>query len=284
MNASVWKSEEGRNLVLARYRAHLGSGLGEGTERRTFDTSFGPTFTVGRAAPGKPPVVLLHGSASNSASWLGVLPLYARRFSAHCLDIPGEPGLSAPARLRLASDAPSRWLGECLDALGLERAAIVGMSLGGWYALDFATRHPERVSALSLFSSGGIAPQRIGFLFTALACLALGAPGRRLLARAIYRDVELPEELLDYQALVSRHFRPLAEPLPIFTDASLARLAMPVQFFAGERDALLRTAEAVARLRALLPGADARLLAGAGHAIVDRFGESEAFLAAALLT
>ncbi len=283
MKASVWKTEAGRDLVLARYRAHLDSSLGEGTERRFLDTSYGPTFTVGMAAPGKPPVVLLHGSASNSASWLGVLPLYARRLSAHCLDIPGEPGLSSPERLRLASDAPSRWLGECLDALGLERVAFVGMSLGGWYALDFAARHPERVSALSLFAAGGIAPQRIGFLFTALACLALGAKGRRLLARAIYRDAEIPEELLEYQALVSRHFRPLAEPLPIFPDSSLARLAMPLQYIAGEHDALLRAADSVARLEALLPGADARLVAGAGHAIIDRFGESEAFLAGALL-
>lgn len=93
----------------------------------------------------------------------------------------------------------------------------------------------------------------------------------------------MPEELLEYQALVSRRFKPLAEPLPIFADESLARLSMPVQFLAGERDALLHTSRAVARLGALLPHADARLLADTGHAIVERFGDSEAFLARALL-
>jgi len=281
VNKSVYKSAEGRQIVEAAYRKHLDSDLAAGLTQRRVDTPFGSTFVLEKAAFGKPPLVLLHGSVSNSASWLGVIPLFARDFSVHCVDIPGEPGLSEPGRVPLASDAPEAWLRRTLDALGLDRVAILGMSLGGWYALNFAVRNPERVSALSLISVGGIGPQRISFIFKALFFLLLGKRGQALLNRAIYHKAVVPPEMLEYQALVSRHFVPVAEPLPIFSDQELARLDMPVQYFGGDRDALLDAKRAVERLGRVLPGARAVLLEDTGHAIVDRFEAARDFLARA---
>lgn len=278
MGISVHRSEEGREIIRKAYLGHLASDLAAGLTQRTVETPLGATFVVAKNAAGKPPLVLLHGSVSNSASWLGVIPLYSRNFSVYCLDIPGEPGLSTPERFKLASDAPERWLGGALDALGLDRVAFVGMSLGGWYAVNFAVRHPERVSALSLISAAGMAPQKAGFLFKALFCMMLGTRGQAMLNKAIYHKAVMPPEILAYQALVAKHFRPLSEPLPLFSDAQLARLTMPLQYFGGDRDALLNTGASVDRLRRLLPHAEAQLLADTGHAIVDRFGESEAFL------
>lgn len=278
MGVSVYRSEEGREIIRKAYLGHLASELAAGLTQKTVETPLGGTFVVARSTAGKPPLVMLHGSVSNSASWLGVIPLYARNFSVYCLDIPGEPGLSTPERFPLASDAPELWLRGALDALGLDRVAFVGMSLGGWYALNFAVRHPGRVSALSLISAGGIAPQRVGFLFKALFFLMLGTRGQAMLNKAIYHKTVMPEEILAYQSLVAKHFRPLGEPLPLFSDAQLARLTMPLQYFGGDRDALLDTRAAVDRLRRLLPHAEARLLEDTGHAIVDRFADSEDFL------
>lgn len=280
MNKPVYKSADGRRIVEAAYRAYLDSELAAGLTQRRIDTVEGSTFVLEKAAPGKPPLVLLHGSVSNSASWLGVIPIFACDFSVYCVDIPGEPGLSEPSRFPLASSSPEAWLKETLDALGLHRVAFLGMSLGGWYALNFAVKNPERVSALSLVSVGGIGAQRIGFLFKALFFLLLGKRGQALLNRAIYLKAEVPAEILEYQALVSKHFIPLSESLPIFTDAELARLDMPVQYFAGDRDALLDAEGAVERFRRILPDAQAVLLEDTGHVIVDRFEVARDFLAA----
>lgn len=282
MNKPVYKTPEGRIIVEAAYRSFLDSELAAGLTQRRIDTAEGSTFVLEKAAPGKPPLVLLHGSVSNSASWLGVIPLFARDFSVYCVDIPGEPGLSEPSRFSLASNSPEAWLKGALDALGLRRVAFLGMSLGGWYALNFAVRNPERVSALSLVSVGGIGAQRIGFLFKALFFLLLGKRGQAYLNRAIYHKAEVPAEILEYQALVTRHFIPVSEPLPVFTDAELACLNMPVQYFAGDRDALLDAKGAVERLRRILPGAQAILLEDTGHVIVDRFEAARDFLAEAV--
>lgn len=69
------------------------------------------------------------------------------------------------------------------------------MGLGGWYALNFAVHHPGRVSALSLISTGGIAPQRAGFLFKALFFLMFGTRGHAMLNKAIYHKSVMPEEV-----------------------------------------------------------------------------------------
>jgi len=278
MRGSVYRSAEGREIIRKAYLGHLASGMAAGLARKTVDTPLGTTFVVEKSAPGKPPLVLLHGSVSNSASWLGVIPLYARNFSVYCLDIPGEPGLSTPERFPLSSDAPERWLRGALDALGLERAAFLGMSLGGWYALNFAVHNPGRVSALSLISAGGMAPQKAGFLFKALFFLMLGNHGQAMLNKAIYHKTVMPQEILEYQALVSKHFRPLSEPLPLFSDAELSRLTMPLQYFGGDKDALLNTRRSVVRLKRLLPQAEAFLLKDTGHAVVDRFADIAEFL------
>ncbi|MEL7554571.1 MAG: alpha/beta hydrolase [bacterium] len=278
MNRAVYKSEEGRMLIEAAYRAHLDSPLGANLLKRSIETGMGSTFVVEESGVAKPPLVLLHGSVSNSASWLGVIPLFAERFSVYCLDIPGEPGLSSPERLSLRSESPALWLRGALDALGLDRVAFLGMSLGGWYALNFAVRYPERVGALSLISAGGIGSEKPGFIFKAMIFLLLGKRGQRMLNKAIYHKVEMPKEILEYQALVSRHFRPVNEGLPRFSDEELKALTMPLQYFGGDRDALLDTKTSVGRLAALLPRAEARLLEDTGHAIIDKFGAVNDFL------
>ena len=79
MNRAVYKSEEGRMLIEAAYRAHLDSPLGANLLKRSIETGMGSTFVVEESGVAKPPLVLLHGSVSNSASWLGVIPLFAER-------------------------------------------------------------------------------------------------------------------------------------------------------------------------------------------------------------
>jgi pimeloyl-ACP methyl ester carboxylesterase len=62
----------------------------------------------------------------------------------YAVDIVGEAGNSADNRPPLRTDAYADWLGEVLDALGHDSAAVVGNSLGGWIALKFAVTYPQR--------------------------------------------------------------------------------------------------------------------------------------------
>ena len=88
------------------------------------------------------------------------------------MDVIGEPGLSTPARPPLTSDAYASWLDGVLRGLTVDRASIVGASLGGWLALYYAIRRPARVDRLVLLGPGGIGRQKWGVV------LAATGPGR----------------------------------------------------------------------------------------------------------
>lgn len=278
MNTYVYRSEAGRMLIEQAYRAHLASPLAEKTNQRFIETSFGKTFVIEQSTRDKPPLLLLHGSASNSASWLGVIPLFSEYFSVYCIDIPGETGLSSPNRFPLNSSAPHEWLAEVVDALNVQKTCMLGMSLGGWYAVDYAIRYPDRVAALSLLSSGGIAEQRTNFIFKALFFLMLGKRGQRMLSKAIYYRSDVPNEILEFQAVVSKHFHPVTERLPVFSDEQLVRLTMPVQYFGGDHDVLLDTKKSVERLRSVIAHAEVHVLENTGHAVIDKFEDVKDFL------
>jgi pimeloyl-ACP methyl ester carboxylesterase len=96
-----------------------------------------------------PAVLLLHGGLGDSGLWEPVVPFLAERFRAIRSDLRFYGRSTGP-------NVPWSWQDDSigvLDALGVERAALVGLSLGGRLALDIALAHPDRLWAVA-----GVAP------------------------------------------------------------------------------------------------------------------------------
>ncbi|KOX15768.1 alpha/beta fold hydrolase [Nocardiopsis sp. NRRL B-16309] len=237
-------------------------------------TGQGETFVLACGPAQAPPVVLLHGSGANATAWGGDIAALARGARVYAVDLIGEPGLSAPARAPLEGGAHARWLEEVLDGLGLTDTAVVGMSLGGWMALDLATRRPERVRRLGLLCPGGLGRQSMGKVLGALALRALGPWGKRRAVQAM-TGLSAPEmrPVLEAVERTFARFRPRTERLPRFGDQALGALTMPVLAIVGDRDLMFDSAESAARLHACVPHAQVRVLPGTGHAIL---GQGEA--------
>ncbi len=108
----------------------------------------GVTLAVTRVGEG-PALILLHGIGSSGQSWLPVQDELARAFQLVIPDLRGHGASDKPASGYLIEDYV-RDLGGLLDALALERFAIVGHSLGALIALAWATRNPSRAQALVL--------------------------------------------------------------------------------------------------------------------------------------
>jgi pimeloyl-ACP methyl ester carboxylesterase len=173
-----------------------------------------------RAGESGSPVVLLHGGGLDWAALtyrcsIGPLAESHRVFAP---DLPGFGGSAAP---------PQDWgiahyvqfLGRLLDVLELERASLVGISLGGAIALGFALRSPERVVRLVLVDSHGLGqevPGRVAsYLFVRLPLAnalvwTLLSRSRRLVRKSLHaifhRPAAVSEELVDevYQELQGR--------------------------------------------------------------------------------
>ena len=267
--SAIYRSEAGRELVQARYRELLARWPG-GTRQQRVPTREGETFVVTCGPADAPPAVLLQGSGANAAMWLPDIEAYARRLRVHAVDLIGEPGASAPSRPPLGSAAYAEWLDDVLDGLHLERAALVGVSLGGALALDFAARRPQRVERLVLLAPSGIGRQRSGFLIKAVLLQLLGDRGRRRLlssALGVQPGQAGPheQELGELALLIFKHFRPRLDRVPLVDDATLAGLAPPTLVIAGAQDALLDSHDTARRLRQCAPDVEVRLLPDAGH-------------------
>lgn len=262
---SIYKSAEGERQIRERYLAFLKHWPAPHQYLR-IPTSQGETFVIASGAREAPPLVLLHGGAANSAMWMGDIRTFATVSRVYCVDVIGEPGLSAPSRPPLSSDAYAVWLGEVMNGLSVPRAALVGVSLGGWLALDFANRYPDRVDRVAALCPGGVGRQKLGIVFETLLLRMCGEFGRRKLSeRLLGRPAADPPPPLKAFLEIYRHFRPRMVKLPRFSDDSLRRLRMPLLAIVGGRDVLLDSAETKRRLEFHAPNVEVVFLPEAGH-------------------
>jgi pimeloyl-ACP methyl ester carboxylesterase len=108
-----------------------------------------------RVAGDGPPIVLIHGMLNSSSHWRSVALELARDYTVIAPDLIGH-GDSAAPRGDYSLGAHAASIRDLLAAIGIDRASIVGHSLGGGVAMQFFYQFPQRVERLVLVSSGGL--------------------------------------------------------------------------------------------------------------------------------
>ncbi len=136
----------------------LGSDLGLGTSGppEVYDVTVHGHRVRFRIGGSGPLIVFIHGITGNSEQWQPVMELLCDRFTVVAPDLLGH-GESAKPRGDYSLGAYASGIRDLLIGLGAERATVVGHSLGGGVAMQFAYQFPERCERLVLVSSGGIA-------------------------------------------------------------------------------------------------------------------------------
>ena len=123
-------------------------------------------------------LLLIHGMAGSSDTWRSVIPQLSKKFRVIAPDLLGH-GESAKPRGDYSLGAFAVWLRDFLDELGVSHATVVGHSLGGGVAMQFAYQHPDYATRLVLISSGGLGPD-VGWILRLLS-----APGAELVLPVI---------------------------------------------------------------------------------------------------
>lgn len=100
------------------------------------------------------PFILMHGTGGHLEAFTKNVRALSKKYRVISYDYPGH-GWSTTATTDLEIDDYIDHLIGFMDALGIERAHLSGESLGGWVAIKFAARHPERVGRLVLNTPGG---------------------------------------------------------------------------------------------------------------------------------
>lgn len=119
------------------------------------------TYRMGAARADAPLVLAVHGITSTSRTWLATARALDDRAALIAVDLRGR-GASSALPPTVGLDAHSRDMLAVLDAAGLERAVVVGHSLGAYIAARLAVRHPDRVARLVLVDGGLTIRESVG--------------------------------------------------------------------------------------------------------------------------
>ena len=231
-----------------------------------------------------PDVVLLHGLGDSSIGWQYLEdPLVEAGYRVTIWDALGAGRSHKPAGGDYGIEAHLRRLTQVLDRLNVERAVVVGHSLGGSVALMLAQKHPERTKALFLIDPGAYREGAVDdSLFWDVPLLAEALLGLLCAETLVdygleqnFRDrSKIPEELRRLYireakrdgvvgALIEQE-RQLIPEDPEAWEAGHRQIAVPMLILWGEHDALVPV-EQGRRLAREVPGAELIVLPGLAH-------------------
>ena len=239
-----------------------------------------------------PALVFIHGLGASWQSWLENMPDFAQDHRVVAIDLPGF-GYSEPPDGDISIEYYGRWTCRLLEAIGIESAAVVGNSMGGFVGAELAIRAPERVQRLVVVSAAIFWQTyrraqpllRLARLTDAAAARALAratddiATRRRLrvwaLASAGFRYPHLISPELAHEMVRSARrtdgFLPALEALADYPlDEELPKISCPTLIVWGAHDTLVPAKDAK-RLQELIPGARRVIFERTGHvAMLER--------------
>jgi pimeloyl-ACP methyl ester carboxylesterase len=244
-----------------------------------------------RIAGSGPAILLIHGIGDNSTTWSTVQSKLAQRFTVIAPDLLGH-GKSDKPRADYSVAAYANGMRDLLSVLDIERVTVVGHSLGGGVAMQFAYQFPQLVDRLILVGAGGvtkdvnvafrIASMPMGSEALALLRLPMVLPTLQMVGRiggalfgstGVGRDIpdvlrilaDLPEPTAS--SAFARTLRAVVDwrgQVVTMLDRCYLTESVPVQLIWGSRDSVIPVSHA-RMARAAMPGSQLEVFEGSGH-------------------
>ena len=216
-----------------------------------------------------PPLLLVHGVAMRAEDWSPVLRRLMRTHRVYAPNLLGYGESDKPRDADYSVRTQAVLVRDFLDAMKLRDADVMGVSLGGWVALDFAAEHPERVRRLVLVSSAGLRHKTTlterafsaNNLDELRASLAKQSDNAGVIPTFVLRDLLRGSK---QRAWIVRAQMRSALAGRDLMDGKLARVRMPVLLVSGTNDKIVPF-DVSKNLQKELPQARLVPLAGCGH-------------------
>jgi pimeloyl-ACP methyl ester carboxylesterase len=239
------------------------------------------TRFIEAGSPDNPPLIMLHGTAGSWENFCLNIAAHAKHFHCFAFDMIGS-GLTDKPDFDYETQHYVKHLLDFMDAMKIDRANLIGLSLGARVAARFAIDYPQRIDKLILLSATAYFPAReiqkdIGASRTAAAQNPTWENVREIFKGLVHDESSVPDDLIALRlAIYSRpemkkamsHILALLEPEVYnrnrIPDADWQRLKAPTMIFAAvdHNDVFLETARVVSKL---IPNAQVVEIKGVSH-------------------
>jgi pimeloyl-ACP methyl ester carboxylesterase len=244
-----------------------------------------------RIAGSGPAVLLIHGIGDNSTTWAAVQAKLAQRFTVIAVDLLGH-GQSDKPRADYSVAAYANGMRDLLSVLDIERVTVIGHSLGGGVAMQFAYQFPQLVERLVLVGAGGVtkdvnivlrlASLPLGGEALALLRLPLMLPAVQIAGRAfglVFGSTRLGRDLPDVLRVLADLPEPMASSaftrtlravvdwrgqMVTMLDRCYLTGSIPVQIIWGTHDVVVPVDHAQ-MAHAAMPGSRLEIFERSGH-------------------
>jgi len=223
---------------------------------------------------GSLPAILIHGFGGDLNNWLFNHVDLGKRRAVYALDLPGHGGSSKQVDSGSLGEF-SEVLGGFMSVLGIPRAHLVGHSMGGAVAVEYALAYPERTASLTLIASAGLGPEidsdYVEGFITASRRKDIKPHLEKLFADPSVLGRRLIEDILQFKRLdgveqslrrIAAQFCPGGRQAVVFRDR-LRELQTPTLVIWGAKDRILPVSQA----QALQGPVQTQILPDAGHMV-----------------
>jgi pimeloyl-ACP methyl ester carboxylesterase len=148
---SIFKNEQAEAAYMTAYDSVLDN-WPVPYETKSVSTSFGETHMIVSGPVDGQPIIVLHGGDSDATIMSPLFPALAQSYRVYALDVIGYSGKSKAVKTINDRAGVAEWLTGVLDALSIEKAHMVGWSMGGFLTTNYALEEPDRLNKIVLLA------------------------------------------------------------------------------------------------------------------------------------
>lgn len=265
----LFKSEKGRNTILALYQQKLES-LAIQYSSKTVATSYGKTHIIRSGDSLKPPMIVVHGSNGCAPVALETYSLLHQKYCVYAVDVLAQPNKSAENRLSMKDESYGKWMNEVINALYLDTVSMAGFSFGGLVILKTLEHDESKVKEVFL-----TAPAYIVNGNPIKALFKVFIPMKRYMKT---KDKAYVEQFLSSlftehdsfaYAFLSEVFLEFSmdfSPVPVIKSRKAQQIQTPITLFAADQDLIFPGKKMIKRASKLFPSlVHAELIANSKH-------------------
>jgi pimeloyl-ACP methyl ester carboxylesterase len=233
-------------------------------------TPFGDTHVIVSGPEDAPPLVLIHALGVNATMWLPNVLDLSRHFRIYAIDTIGDLGKS---RLDQFEKYPkngqeySHWLEDVFEKLNIQEAVVIGSSMGGWIAINFAINAAHRVNRLVLLAPQGLSAN-LEIIFRLFSVIFFPTElNKKSLVRWTLGENKLANDAFAeylYTVMALNCRGNIATPVKLSKE-KLGKVLTPTLLFVGKKDPTFNSQKDIDRAMKAIPNIQVEVMPDSGH-------------------